>query len=254
MENIENNSPIRVLVWDEAPVHAPKEVYPKSLNGAIADGLNELSGGSVVATCTNLDSPDQGITQDLLDNTDVLIWWGHARHGEVTDATAKLVIDQVLNKGLGFIPLHSAHYSKTMKGVLKCTGDLNGGWREATNPSDTEEITVCAPKHPIAQGIEDFVIPGEEMYGAPFDVPPAEVILFQSYFPLGGEYFPSFATTVGRGIDPTFSCGPGGGANRGQGISRVFYFRPGHETYPTYFNPVVRRIILNGVKWAAKRS
>ncbi len=245
--------PVRVLVWDEAPTHAPKSVYPQSINGAIADGLNEMGEGQIAARTANIDDPQQGITDAALADCDVLLWWGHARHGEVTDETASRVVKAV-HAGLGFIPLHSAHYSKVFQGVLGCTGHLKGGWRETQNPSDTEEIRVCAPRHPIAEGVTDFVLPHEEMYGAPFDVPPYEALLFQSYFPLGGEYFPSFVTTVGAGIDPAFTSGPGGGVGQGKGAGRVFYFRPGHETYPTYFDPSVRRILKNAVLWAAKRS
>jgi len=246
-----SNTPVRVLVWDEAPTHAPKSIYPKSINGAIADGLNEMSGGSIVATTANIDDPNQGITDEVLASLDVLLWWGHARHGEVTDETAAKVIKAVHN-GLGFMPLHSAHYSKVFQGVLNCSGHLKGGWREA-DPADTEEITVCAPKHPIAQGIEDFILPQEEMYGSPFAVPPALTVVFQSYFPLGGEYFPSFTVTVGEGIDPEFTSGPGGGQGQGEGKGRVFYFRPGHEAFPTYLDPSVRNILHNAVLWAARR-
>src|SRR5579864_2086195 len=174
------------------------------------------------------------------------------RHGEVSDETADRVINAV-HGGVGFIALHSAHYSKTFKGILQCSGNLGGGWREM-DPADIEEIVVCAPKHPIAQGITDFVLDREEMYGAPFGVPPAETVVFQSYFPLGGEYFPSFTTTVGHGIDPSFTSGPGGGKGRGHGIGRVFYFRPGHEAFPTYMHPTVRKIIRNAVLWTAKRT
>ena len=249
----DSNSPVRVLVWDEAPTHAPKSLYPKSLNGAIADGLNEDGGGRILAVTANLDDPDQGITDEALANTDVLLWWGHARHDEVTDATAQKV-KAAVHKGLGFLPLHSAHYAKPFQAVLNCKGHLKGGWRETKGPADTEEIRVCAPQHPICRGIGDFTIPEEEMYGAPFEVPPALVVLFQSYFPLGGEYFPSFCVTVGEGIDPNFTTGPGGGKNQGEGAGRVFYFRPGHETYPTYFDANVRRVIHNGVLWCAHRS
>jgi len=248
-----SENPVRVLVWDEAPSHAPKSIYPNSLNGAIAEGLNALGGGAIHAKTANLDEPEQGITEAVLAEIDVLIWWGHARHGEVADEKAEL-IKAAVHKGLGFIPLHSAHYSKPFQKVLDCTGNLYGGWREASDPADTEEIRVCAPKHPIAQGISDFVLPAEEMYGTPFGVPPALVTIFQSYFPLGGEYFPSFVVTVGEGIDPEFTCGPGGGANQGKGAGRVFYFRPGHEAYPTYFDANVRKVLHNGVLWAAGRS
>lgn len=245
-------NPVRVLVWDEAPPHAPKSVYPSSINGAIAEGLNAMGGGAIAAKTANLDDPDQGITEAVLAETDVLVWWGHARHEEVADEKADL-IKAAVHKGLGFIPLHSAHYSKPFKKVLDATGNLYGGWREA-DPADTEEVRVCAPKHPIAQGISDFTLPAEEMYGAPFGVPPALVVIFQSYFPLGGEYFPSFVVTVGEGIDPEFACGPGGGANQGRGVGRVFYFRPGHEAFPTYYDANIRQILHNGVLWAAGRS
>ncbi len=244
--------PVRVLVWDEAPVHAPKSVYPSSINGAIADGLNEMGGGAITAKTANLDDPEQGITEAALAESDVLIWWGHARHDELADDKADL-IKAAVHKGMGFIPLHSAHYSKPFRKVLDCTGHLYGGWREA-EPADTEEVRVCAPKHPIAQGVSDFVLPSEEMYGSPFGIPPVLAVIFQSYFPMGGEYFPSFVVTVGDGIDPEFTSGPGGGASQGRGAGRVFYFRPGHEAFPTYHNPSVRQILHNGVLWAAGRS
>ena len=245
-------NPVRVLVWDEAPAHAPKSVYPSSINGAIAEGLNTLSGGAISATVANLEDPEQGITEEALKGADVLIWWGHARHDELADEKADL-IKAAVHSGLGFIALHSAHYSKPFRRVLDCTGHLYGGWREA-EPGDTEEITVCAPRHPIAQGVSAFTLPAEEMYGAPFGVPPPQAVIFQSYFPLGGEYFPSFVTTVGEGIDPSFTSGGGKGASRGEGAGRVFYFRPGHEVFATYMDPNVRQILHNGALWAARRT
>lgn len=247
------DAPVRVLVWDEAPAHAPKSVYPESINGAIAQGLNEMGGGKITATVANLDEPEQGVTAQALVDADVLIWWGHARHDELADDKAEMIREAVHARGLGFIALHSAHYSKPFRRVLDCTGHLMGGWREA-QPADSEELTVCAPQHPITQGVSAFTLPQEEMYGAPFGVPPPTAIIFQSYFPLGGEYFPSFVTTVGEGIDPDFTSGPGGGKNRGEGAGRVFYFRPGHETYPTYMDPNVRRVLHNAALWCARRS
>lgn len=248
-----SNAPVRALVWDEKPSHAPKEIYPKSINGTIADALNSLSGGRIIATTANLDDPEQGITDEALANNDVLLWWGHQRHGQVTDATAARVRAAVHENGLGFVPLHSAHYSKAFKAVLDSTGDLKGGWREIEG-FEREEITVCAPRHPIAQGINDFVLEREEMYGSPFMAPPFQTLVFQSYFPHGGEYFPcGFALTVGEGIDPEFTSGLGGGANQGEGCGRVFYFRPGHETTPTYHDANVQRVLVNAVLWAARR-
>src|ERR1700742_2580472 len=105
-----DKSTINVLVWDEAPAHAPKSIYPTSINGAIAEGLNADSGGEISATAVNIDQPEQGITDEALAAADVLLWWGHARHGEVSDELAAKIKDAVRNNGLGFLALHSAHY------------------------------------------------------------------------------------------------------------------------------------------------
>lgn len=248
-----NPTPIRVLVWDENPPHAPKTIYPNSINGAVAEGLQTLGNGELQVLTANLDEPDQGCSPARLAETDVLIWWGHARHEQVRDEIVARIVERVHQQGMGFLALHSAHYSKPFRAVLNCTGHLKGGWREK-DPPEQEYLRVCAPWHPIAQGIQDFTLEHEEMYGAPFEVPPPLVVVFQSFFPAGGEYFPSgLCWTVGRGIDPNFTSGPGGGVHQGEGIGRVFYFRPGHETIPTYFHPQVRRILYNAVRWAAKR-
>jgi len=242
---------LKVLVWDEYPAHAPKELYPHGLRGAIVEGLQELdANGELEVQAIGLDEPDQGLPQSLLDEADVLLWWGHARHGEVEDELAERIAKAVHERGLGFICLHSGHYSKPFKKVLDATGHLKGGWREA---DDKEEITVCAPKHPIAHDVENFTLDAEEMYGAPFDVPPAEAMIFQSRFTVDGAMFPcGLVWTVGKGVDSEFTSGPGNGVNQGEGIGRVFYFRPGHETYKTYYHPTIRKIIYNGVRWAGK--
>jgi len=249
-----NSDPIRVLVWDENPPHAPKAVYPKSINGAVADGLTELGGDAVRVRVANLDDPEQGCTEAALAETDVLMWWGHARHGEVNSTTVTRVAQRVKDGGMGFIALHSAHYSKTFQAVVDGPGHLKGGWRE-NDPPEAEEIRVCAPWHPIAQGVEDFRLDHEEMYGAPFDVPPPLVLVLQSHFPLDGKTFPcGICWTVGKGKTEGFTSGPGGGVGEGFGVGRVFYFRPGHETIPTYFHPTVRRVLYNAVLWCAHRT
>jgi trehalose utilization protein len=243
---------LRVLVWDENPPHAPKELYPNSINGAIAEGLKKHGNGRLLVRLRNQDEPWQGVSDDVLAETDVLIWWAHARHSKIDDETARRVVKRVHEDGMGFVALHSAHYSKTFCGVLGCTGDLKGGWR-VTEPAEREEIRVCAPWHPIAEGVTDFKLEHEEMYGAPFDVPPPLVQVFQSHFPLDGKTFPSgLCWTVGRGINADFKSGPGKGKGEGIGIGRVFYFRPGHETLPTYFNENVQRVISNAVLWCGK--
>ncbi len=245
---------IRVLVWDEKPPHAPKSIYPNSINGAVADGLNKLGDGSIDVRTTNLEDPEQGITEAGLAETEVLIWWGHMYHGKVSDETVRRVVNRVRNEGMGFIALHSAHYSRPFKAVVEGHGHLKGGWRE-NDPPESEEIYVTAPWHPIAKGITNFTLDQEEYYGAPFDVPPPLVMVFQSHFPLDGRTFPSgLCWTVGKGKTEGFTSGQGKGVGEGEGIGRVFYFRPGHETIPTYYNENVQRVITNGVLWCAKRT
>lgn len=246
--------PVRALVWDENPPHAPKAIYPDGIRGAVAEGLNKLGEGRIQARAVSLDDPEQGITAKALADTDVLLWWGHARHGQVSEETVWRVVERVHFGGMGFIALHSAHYSKTFKAVVGGPGHLKGGWRE-NDPPEEERIRVCAPWHSIAKGVQDFVLPHEEYYGAPFDVPPPLEVIFQSYFPLDGRTFPSGLTwTVGKGKDPAFTSGPGKGVGEGLGVGRVFYFRPGHETIPTYFDENVRRVIANATLWCAKRT
>jgi trehalose utilization protein len=242
---------LNVVVWDEDPHHAPKTLYPKSLRGAIADGLEALDkAGELSVTTAGLDDPDQGLPEERLAATDVLLWWGHARHDEVADALAERIKERSHKHGLGLVVLHSGHYSKPFRLTVGGPGHLKGGWRESY---DSEEIRVCAPWHPIAEGVEDFILPSEEMYGAPFDVPPYETLVLQSRFTVGHESFPSgICWTVGEGIDPEFTSGPGGGQGQGHGVGRLFYFRPGHEAFPTYFEDPVRRVLYNAVRWAGK--
>ncbi len=248
-----SDQPLNVVVWDENPSHAPVEVYPENIRGAVAEGLLEADDLECLhVRVAHLDEQDQGLPEGLLAETDVLLWWGHIRHDEVGDELARRIVDRVKTHGLGFVALHSAHYAKPFRQLLGCTGHLRGGWRE---DDQHEEIHVCAPHHPIVHGVKDFTLAEEEMYGAPFDVPPPEVVVLQSYFPNEDICFPSgLLWTVGEGIKAEFESGPGGGVGQGSGIGRVFYFRPGHESVPTYFNPDVRKILYNATLWAGKRA
>ena len=222
-------SPIRVVIWGEN-VHEhsnPKvgALYPSGMHSTIADGVRKGVPGAVVTTAT-LQEPEHGLTQERLDGTDVLVWWGHKAHGLVEDAVVERVRRRVL-EGMGLIVLHSGHYSKIFKALMGTTCSLK--WREST---DKERLWNILPSHPIARGIgEYFELPAEEMYGEPFGIPTPDELIFISWF-TGGEVFRSGATW-----------------QRGHG--RVFYFRPGHETYPTYHNPQVMRVISNAVEWAA---
>jgi trehalose utilization protein len=218
----------RVTVWNEyrqeksdPPVRA---IYPDGIHAAIGEGLRDA--GFDVTSAT-FDEPEHGLTDAVLASTDVLTWWGHVAHAEVDDAVVDRVQRRVLD-GMGLIVLHAGHHSKIFRRLMGTSCDLK--WREA---GERERIWVIDPAHPIADGLgESFVIEQEEMYGERFDIPAPDELVLLSWFQ-GGEVFRS-----------------GCCFHRGRG--RIFYFRPGHETHPTYFNPDVRRVIANAVHWAAQ--
>lgn len=216
---------IKVLVWNEYRHERQSQevavVYPDGIHGTIARPLR--GAGFDVRTGT-LDDAGEGLGD--LDWADVLVWWGHIAHDELSDESVDRIQARVLD-GLGFVGLHSAHYSKPFRRLMGTSCSLK--WREA---DDTERLWVVAPDHPIAAGLgESIELEREEMYGEYFDIPAPDATVFVSWF-TGGEVFRSGVTyTRGRG--------------------RVFYFRPGHETYPTYHDPQIQRVIANGVRWAA---
>ena len=218
---------LRVLVWNEGR-HEKKDavvaaVYPNGLHGAIADGLR--AAGFDVRTAT-LDEPEHGLSDAALAETEVLVWWGHMAHGEVQDAIVDRVQARVL-AGMGLIVLHSGHHSKIFKRLMGTSCNLK--WREI---GEKERLWVVNPAHPIADGLPDqFVIPHEEMYGEPFGIPEPDSLVFVSWFQ-GGDVFRSGCCYY-----------------REQG--KIFYFRPGHETFPTYYQTEVRHVIANAVRWAA---
>jgi len=219
---------VRVTVWNEfrhEKVHEKvASVYPQGIHSAIAEGL-EAAGGFTVATAT-LDEPEHGLTDAVLDSTDVLIWWGHMAHGDVQDEIVNKVHQRVL-RGMGLVVLHSGHFSKIFKKLMGTSCDLK--WREA---DEKERIWVVNPGHPIVEGIGEYIeLAQEEMYGEHFDIPQPDETVLVSWFE-GGEIFRS-------------------GCCFTRGAGKIFYFRPGHETYPTYYNPQVRKIISNAVNWAA---
>ncbi len=218
----------RITVWNEFRHEKSHEevtrIYPDGIHNAIAEGLRE-NGLSSVRTAT-LDEPEHGLTPDVLAETDVLLWWGHMFHGQVSDEVVDRVQERVLD-GMGLIVLHSGHFSKIFRKLMGTTCNLK--WRES---NDTERLWVVAPGHPITEGIGEYIeLEHEEMYGEHFDIPHPETLVFVSWF-TGGEVFRS-------------------GCCYTRGAGKIFYFRPGHETLPTYYHPEVRRVIANGVRWAA---
>jgi trehalose utilization protein len=220
-------SKIRVVVWGEN-VHENKsetirKVYPRGMHHCIAEGLSADDSFSV-STAT-LQEPEHGLNEARLGETDVLLWWGHIAHPDVEDRIVDRVQKRVL-EGMGLIVLHSGHYSKIFKRLLGTTCSLT--WREA---GEKERLWICNPGHPIVQGLgEYFEIEHAEMYGEPFAVPTPDESIFISWFQ-GGEVFRSGCTW-----------------KRGNG--KIFYFRPGHESFPTYYQEEVKLVLKNAVKWA----
>lgn len=224
-------NPLRVTVWNEylhEVEHASvANIYPQGIHGAIQAAIEAAHPQAVVRTAT-LRQPNHGLSDELLENTDVLFWWGHKAHAEVDDAWVAKVHQAVLN-GMGLVVLHSGHFSKIFQRTLGTRASLL--WREA---DEKERLWNLQPSHPILEGIPAyFEIEQEEMYGERFDIPTPDELLMISWFQ-GGEVFRSLCTW-----------------RRGHG--QVVYFRPGHETYPTYHHPMVRRILANAAMWARRR-
>ncbi|WLE00753.1 ThuA domain-containing protein (plasmid) [Agrobacterium leguminum] len=219
--------PIRATVWGEN-VHEQKnravaENYPSGIHGQIAKLLSEDD--NIVASTITLQDPEHGLTEKKLEETDVLLWWGHAAHREVNDTVVERVVERVW-QGMGLILLHSAHHSKVFKRLMGTPANLH--WREA---GERERIWVVNPGHPIARGLPPyFELENEEMYGEPFSVPEPLETVFVSWFQ-GGEVFRS-------------------GLTWRRGAGNIFYFRPGHETYPTYYDANVGKVLRNAVNWA----
>jgi trehalose utilization protein len=224
-------SPIRVLVWNENfhETNGDQEAlahYPEGIHTMIAEGLRAQLGDAAEVMTATLQEPEHGLSQEVVDRTDVLLWWGHARHEEVDDEVVERVHRAVL-AGMGILVLHSGHYSKIFKRLMGTTCSLK--WR---NDGERELLWTVAPRHPIAQGVpHPIVIPQHEMYGEFFDIPDPDEIVFLSTF-AGGEVFRS-------------------GVTYSRGLGRVFYFSPGDQAFPVYHHADVQRVLANGVRWAA---
>ncbi|MGC9400369.1 MAG: ThuA domain-containing protein [Anaerolineae bacterium] len=218
---------INVTVWNEfrhEKMHDEvAEVYPDGIHVVIADFLKDAGFETRTAT---LDEPEHGLTEAVLAETDVLIWWGHMAHNDVKDEIVDRVQKRVL-EGMGLIVLHSGHMSKIFRRLMGTGCMLK--WREA---GEKERLWVVEPGHPITQGLGEYIdVPHAEMYGEHFDVPAPDTLVFISWFE-GGDVFRSGCCYY-----------------RGQG--KVFYFRPGHETYRIFYQPEIQRVIANAVRWAA---
>lgn len=216
---------MNITIWNEyrheQENETIKQIYPDGIHQVIADCLSSEHN----VTTATLDEPEHGLTDERLNKTDVLIWWGHKAHDEVNDEVVEKVRQRVL-QGMGLIVLHSGHFSKIFKSLMGTSCDLK--WRES---DDKERLWVVDPTHPITESLPSYIeLTQEEMYGEHFDIPTPDETIFISWFE-GGEVFRSGVTY-----------------KRGKG--KVFYFRPGHESYPTYYHPQIQQVIKNGVNWA----
>ncbi len=271
--------PIRVLVWDEQQPEQKQGYGEKFLGETLAAHLTKLPGLAVKTA--KLDEADQGLSDAALDATDVLIFWSHRRAKEQDDARAEAVVKRVKDGKLGFIGLHSAHWAKPFVRLMqerakadavqalpeaeratakwefvneapyyKLIGrasritpyveKVEGAvWRLTLpqcvfpayrNDGMPSHVTTLLPQHPIAAGLPvQWDIPRTEMYGEPFHVPPPDEVVFEEKWDKGEHFRSGCVWSVGQG--------------------RVFYFRPGHETYPIFQQAETLRVIENAVQW-----
>jgi len=271
--------PIRVLVWDEQQPEQKQGYGEKFLGETLAAHLVKLPGLAVKTS--KLDETDQGLSDAALEATDVLIFWSHRRAKEQDDVRAEAVVKRVKEGKLGFIGLHSAHWAKpfvrlmqerTKADALKALPEaerapakwefLNdapyykGVGRAARvtpfvekgegnvykltlpacvfpvyrNDGMPSHVTTLLPQHPIAAGLPaQWDIPRTEMYGEPFHVPTPDEVVFEEKWDKGEHFRSGCVWQVGKG--------------------RVFYFRPGHETYGIFQQAETQRVVENAVRW-----
>lgn len=222
---------IRVTIWNEFRHERGESQTGAYIRQFYPDGIHEylrqaLAADDLEIRTAVLDAPEHGLPDEVLGSTDVLLWWGHCAHHLVSDALVDKIQQRVLD-GMGLIVLHSGHLSKIFRRMMGTRCRLH--WREV---GEKERVWTVAPGHPITAGVpETFVIPHSEMYGERFDIPDDGKIIFMSWYE-GGNVFRS-----------------GVAFRRDSG--KIFYFSPGHETYPIYHDANVQRILANAIRWAA---
>ena len=229
---------IRVMAWSERS--EPAEIYPDAINGALLQMLSHEKG--IVATAANLADPGQGLAEEALRNTDVLIAFGHRHHKVVSDENVDRIVRRVEQDGMGYLPIHSSHYARAFQKIMATIAERRGApldgtpgrWGKVRNEGQAELIHVLEPKHLIAKGVKDFTIPKTESYLNPFNVPAPDVKILEGRYQGGPQ----------DGSDGMLW-------NFGKG--KVFYFRPGHETYPIYFQAEVQQVLKNAVRFLASR-
>ncbi len=217
---------LNVVIWNEfrheKRVKAVADIYPEGIHACIRDFLK--SDEELEITLAALDDPDQGISDELLEKTDILLWWGHMAHAEVNDELVEKIRQRVYRGNMGLIALHSAHHSKVFKQIVGTTGNLSWG------RDQKEVIWNLMPQHPIAAGIPDhFTLESEELYCEPFYIPQPDELIF------GGWYEDGYIFRSGCCFQ--------------RGMGKIFYFQPGHEYCRSFHNPYVQKIIRNAIDW-----
>lgn len=277
--------PVRVLVWDEQQPEQ-KKAYANFLGNEIAEYLKDKPGLAVRSVAQK--DPKQGLADDALAKTDVLIWWGHVKQREVKPEVGKQIVERVKQGKLSLIALHSAHWSTPFvecmneRAVDDALARLTPKQRETARvvripplaysvPKRTDPLTpsvkqreeegkvvlevrlpnccfpayradgkpsqvrVLLPKHPIAAGLaEKFTLPNTEMYDEPFHVPEPDEVVFEERWEAGERFRSGCVWRLGKG--------------------RVFYFRPGHETFGVFRRPEPRKILENAARWLAEEQ
>ena len=218
---------IKVTVWNEYTLEKTEteamSIYPGGLHKTIAKFLGECD--DLEITLATLEDPCQGLPDEVLNDTDVLVWWGHVSHQLVDDGLVERILDRVYSGKMGFVALHSAHASKPFARIVGTNGVLSWGRNQK------EVVWNLMPAHPITAGIPDhFILESDELYSEPFYIPQPDALIFGSWFE-DGHIFRSGACFI-------------------RGAGKVFYFQPGHETCPSFHNPYVQKIIKNAVHWA----
>jgi len=277
---------INVVVWDEQQP-AQKEAYEDFLGNEIASYLEKQPGISV--RTVNLSSPEKGIADNVLNSCDVLIWWGHVRQFEITPEQGKAIVKRIKNGQLDLIALHSAHWATPFVEAMKDRTMSNALTRFKQIPSEQLDLkyvdpprryfapdrddlltprfyprkfpngrtelvihwpNCCFPAyrndgkpstlytlqkdHPIARGIPPkFQLPSTEMYDEPFHVPEPDEVIFEERWPTGEWFRSGMIWNIGAG--------------------KVFYFRPGHETFPVYKQDVALSIMENAVRFLGNK-
>jgi trehalose utilization protein len=216
---------LKVLSWSE--LTEPAGVYPAGIHAAVCEALREHS--DVDCRLADITMPEQGLSEESLAWADVVVWFSHVHGSEIHDDLVARIVSHVTEQGMGFVALHSSLISTVFAALMGTTG-WHSGWRD---DATTEHIHFTAPEHPIAEGMKDFDIPQTEIFFEPFDIPEPEEVVFEGRWDTGEWFRSGCCFTIGKG--------------------RVFYFRPGHETYPIFFQPEVRRLLTNCVEWAGKR-